>query len=292
MNLLGRLFLLTLREDISVPRDEFIEKWNDLGLPKEYIPRPRSLEDSFRKALPKKVTQNNMTWMDYKGDAQLQNYPDAKLKTVLIHVEPGKQQVSIHTGNAAVVFLDNGECKSVALRPLFPEEHAYVEKCKQDFTRLLGIVDGSMARIAIQKLFSRCSTLAYRDGAYLIPAKHLDMAAKIQEMIRFLQMYSVTPSNLKIVDYIDTAEHREDLKDALTEHIQNTADFCLAEAKKVKPDPKQKRRHTRGDTLRAELAGLSNTINVYETLMDTSLSDIRNLHQSLLRSLDEALVKH
>lgn len=291
MTLLGRLFLLTLREDISVPREDFIQKWNDLGLPKSYIPRPRSVEDAFRKALPKKIVQNNMTWMDYKGDAQLQNYPDAKLKTVLIHVEPGKQQVAIHTGNAAVLFLHNNECKSVYLRPLFPEEQTYIEKCKKDFTNILGVVDGSMARVAIQKLFASCSTLAYRDGAYLIPGKHLDMAAKIQEMIRFLQMYSTIPSNLKIVDYIDTPQHREDLKDALRDHIQSTADFCIAEAKKIKPEPKQKRRHTRGDTLRTELSSLGNTIAVYESLMDTTLSDIRILHQSLLRSLETVLSK-
>lgn len=284
MTLLGRLFLLTLREDIAVPRAEFVDAWTRISLPPQLMPKPRSLEDAFRKALPKKVVRQQMSWMDYTGNAKLEAYPHAKLKTVLIRVAPRSQEVAIQAANAAVVFLDGNECRSVALRPLLPEEHAYIEQAKLEFLFLRDVVDGAQARSAIQKLFASCSTLAYRDGAYLIPAKHLDITFKIEELILFLQRYSTRPSQLKIIAYIDTPAHRADLIAALDDHIRETYEYCDKELRKLKPETamKQQRKHTRADTLLGQLHALNDMIRIYEDLLEVPLDGTRQLHQNVL----------
>lgn len=285
MNLLGRFFLLTMREDIAVPRAEFVATWQALGLPAGLLPRPRSHQDAFRKALPKKLNQNHMSWMDYTGTARLDQYPDARLKTVLINVRPRKDEVAIQTANAAVVFLDGATVRSVALRPLFPEEQQHIADAIATYERIRDIVDGSQTRAAVHKLFATCSTLTYRDGAYLIPASHFEMADRIQQLIRFVQPYSSQPSVLKLIDYIDTPSHRADLREALREHIDTTAQFCFGEAAKLRPEVKVVRKRTRADTIVAEFVGLETTIATYETLLDEDLSAIRATHADLLRSL-------
>lgn len=66
-NILGRMLITLIRESVSIPYTDFKDAWINHGLNEGFLPKPRTPQDAFRRATPKKVWKNDRALMEYKG---------------------------------------------------------------------------------------------------------------------------------------------------------------------------------------------------------------------------------
>lgn len=281
--LIGRMFLMSITQNISIPRAVFEEEWLLHGLNKRFIPKQRVPSEAFRRATPKRQWKNGLMLIEYKGGKHLEE--GATNEVVMVYSHDSTAKVNIHHVNRAILYLKDGEVRAEILDILTDEEIAFIETIKQDYEKALHNIDGSQCRNAIQKVMEQCATLTYRDGSYLIPRQHFDSADAIVGMIHFMNRYSEKRNILWDIPYIDTPETREQTRQALVEHIERTAEMLIAEAREWKPSPRNIVK-TRKSTLRARLSDVSMVISAYERVLDMAMPEERALLNNALCELN------
>jgi len=280
MNLIGRMFLLTIRANIAVPHEDFKEAWLLNGLNARHVPKPRSVEDAFRRATPKKQWKNGLALLDYKGGRHVND--KSSNEVVMIYSKDSKSKVDIHHLNRCVIYLSGDQIEVEPFTPLTDEEFNYIEKIKKDFVLAKDYYDGSHARGAIQKVLDECSSLTYRDGNYLVPRTHFAQADGIVGMIHFLNQYTEGPKNiLWDIPYIDTENTRGQVLESVVQHIESTVEMVLKEAANLKPSEYNIVK-SRRSTLLTTLENTQLTIATYEKIMGYPLPDARALLQNAI----------
>lgn len=256
--LLGRMLLMTIREDISCPHDTFMELWHRHDLPERDAPRRRTPEDAFRVATPKKQWKHNLTMLEYKGGQTLTK--NSRMEVVLVYSQDSRLAVDIHHANRAILYLEDSQLKVRPLTPLLPREQEYIDEVLQTYDRSLNRFDGSQFRNAIHRVMEHADTLTYRDGSYLIPQANFQVADSISGIVRDMAEHG-SPSTFWDIPYVDNENTRQQIEDALLHHIQSTSRQALEAYQKLK----------RKKALPTALTNLERTIKTYERLLGKQL---------------------
>lgn len=277
MEFLGRMLLMTIREEISVPFETFATVWREQGLDPKLLPLPRTAPDAFRRATPRRKWQNGYAMLDYKGG---QHLPDSELEVVLVLSRDSKRRVDIHHGNRAILYLTHeGDMQVEPITPLIPQEEAYVAQVLTQFAKARTHIDGSQCRGVIQKLLTQADALTYRDGSYLVPRAHFPIADAIVNLVDFVQEYTPGPRNICWdLPYIDTEDTRIQISKALMDHLARVCNSVHSEARKLKPEHLHKKNvgRSRRGSLRTILESLSPTIDAYVMLLGHELPTHRS----------------
>lgn len=277
---LGRMLLMTIREDVHCPWREFDKAWEAQRLPIDHKPRQRTPEDAFRRATPRKQWREGMALLDYKGQQQCED--GAALQAVLVHSRDSRQKVDIHHANRAVVYLMEDAIKTLPLTPLLPKEQSFVDEVSRNYELRLNHVDGSQLRSAIMRVLNDVSAIAYRDGSYLVPAKHFETVDAVIGLVAAMQEHSDHQHVVWDIPYVNTDLTRSQLRTALGEHIERVAKSVMHELGTLK-QPTRNRKVTRRDSLMAQLGNLQRVIDTYAETLGESLPQHRLQLQQAIR---------
>lgn len=256
--LLGRMLLMTIREDISCPYSDCMQLWQKYGLPLKDAPRRRSPEDAFRRATPKKQWKHNLTMLEYKGGQSLTE--TSRMEVVVVWSRDSEFEVDIHHANRAILYLENSQLKVRPLTPLLEREREYIDGVLDTYDRSLNRIDGSQFRNAIHRVMDHADTLTYRDGSYLIPQANFQTADSIAGIVQDMASYG-SPSTFWDIPYVDNEDTRSQIEQALLLHIESTSKQAIDLYQKLK---KKK-------ALPAALTNLERTIKTYEKLLNRYL---------------------
>lgn len=271
---LGRMLLMTIREESFCPYDDFVASWEKHKLPAAHMPSKRTPEDAFRRATPRKIWHDQMTLLDYKGGQRLE--AGAGLQVVLVYSKDSRKRVDIHHANRAVVYLSDDEVRTLPLAPLLDTEQAFLDKVVSNYELRLSHVDGSQLRSALTKVLVEASAISYRDGSYLVPNTGFEHLEGVLGLVQDMQQWSRKMHVAWDIPYIDTPKTRDYMRQALADHLERSAAAIIDEISKLKKDHKRALKVTRRDTLMRRLHGLEGVVRNFEIALNEKLTQHRD----------------
>lgn len=288
MDLLGRMLLITIREDVSIEVNQFTKKWKSCNLPDEFLPKARSVEDAFRVATPRKKWKNGLALLDYNGG---QHMDKGRLETILVYSEDSTKKVDINHVNRAVLYLNGNDINMEPYTPLLVSEVQYIEEIKDAFHYARVHIDGTQFRNAIMKCLQSIYVIPYKDGSYLVSSTYFNMADNISKMIQLVNLEG-SSNVLWDIPYVDNISTRDQLKDALNKHIVKVGDTTLFESmvSKSKINTQKIRKKSRARTLLQTIEDLNKYVILYESLLKEDLGYLKETIRSYYAMIQSNLI--
>lgn len=292
---LGTIMMMEIRQSIAISPDDLIALWQLHNLPQVYLPRPRTARDAFRKAAPRNRPQDGLTLIEYRGAAKQSDGLD--LACVLTRSTDARSKIALVHRNRAVIGLDE-QGALVIVEPstgLTDQETRYCETIRQQFRHIQQHIDGDQIRGALGRVMRDAQAVWIHDGTWVIPQTREATAVSVAAVIRDLNGYlpcGVSPNRLVTIQYTDTPEQRQQLREQIQEHVRREI-----EAKLVEIVGYQKNRAAGGkpigerkqESALAEIARLGELIVEYETVLRESLAPVHHFLQMQQTLLEREL---